>query len=355
MNEAASVMERRRIEALREAENGNPAKLDALLADPAVSNRVKERVTIASEAAGVRDSLAGQDPAADAGSTSRPPRQDRQQRTSTPPTSSVCGINDTPTEALINSAFGALLAGSRRPGAVCRRASHKLLWRTGRGIDARRAAECFRSRERHVDQPSSTGRRRLRAERAVGLSPGFGKQARSARATGRFRSTPAAAWPTAIHAGATSSTSATEAGFAQSYSVTIDNSHVAGDFHYLLNGEPATVRAGERREHQLKQAPQIAFDRGDGQTVRRELSEGSYQVGIDVQRRVFGCTPTSIQSVSRNEFVLRSACLLRARQSPSTLGRASECNVRATGFEFLDHGYTSVGSGEDWRRSLRGS
>lgn len=312
MNEAASVMERRRIEeALREAENGNPAKLDALLADPAVSNRVKERVTIASEAAGVRDSLAGQDPA-----QTRARLRDLRDRIG-----NSANINPADKQRLRDQL-------TRLEDANQQRILAQLLARsqpTGGGLPPGIAPGFYGGLAVGIDAPAEP-----RSAFAIGnvtlinpSSTGGGvayvlnEQWDYRLDSGSKHDLPARHWTISFDSGGSRGQRrytlapgayefyVSDGGWdlrSKSYSVTIDNSHVAGDFHYLLNGEPATVRAGERREHQLKQAPQIAFDRGDGQTVRRELSEGAYQVGIDVQRRVFELySDLSIQSVSRNE------------------------------------------------------
>ena len=74
--------------------------------------------------------------------------------------------------------------------------------------------------------------------------------------------------------------------YQQSYEVTIDNSENKHDFHYLVNGEEAVVRAKRKQQHTSEYPPVIAFDRGDGgEPGRKKLDSGVYQVGMDIENR----------------------------------------------------------------------
>lgn len=66
----------------------------------------------------------------------------------------------------------------------------------------------------------------------------------------------------------------------------IDNSHYSGTFKYLINGQEASLAAGEVSEVTDSTAIVIEFDRGGGEPARKLLVSGKYEVGIDAKTQL---------------------------------------------------------------------
>ncbi len=75
------------------------------------------------------------------------------------------------------------------------------------------------------------------------------------------------------------------------YSLTIDNTASAHDFHYLLDNKIETVKAGSTRFHESDRPVEIVFDRGDGEKKTSILEGGLVRVGIDAKQRVWSLFP----------------------------------------------------------------
>jgi hypothetical protein len=77
-----------------------------------------------------------------------------------------------------------------------------------------------------------------------------------------------------------------------SYEVTLDNSRNETDFHYLRNGTPESVKAGQRLTVTHKFPHQILFDRGDGgEPGDRILERGTYLIAVNENTGLFDITP----------------------------------------------------------------
>jgi hypothetical protein len=77
-----------------------------------------------------------------------------------------------------------------------------------------------------------------------------------------------------------------------SYEVTLDNSRNETDFHYLRNGTPESVKAGQRLTVTHKFPHQVLFDRGDGgEPGDRVLEQGTYLIAVDETSGLFDITP----------------------------------------------------------------
>jgi hypothetical protein len=83
------------------------------------------------------------------------------------------------------------------------------------------------------------------------------------------------------------------------YIVTIDNSHLAGNFNCLLNGQETVVPAGDSITQTSPYPVEIVFDRGDGsEPARKLLDNGVYKVGLDVTGKRLDLFPASSASAS---------------------------------------------------------
>jgi len=70
----------------------------------------------------------------------------------------------------------------------------------------------------------------------------------------------------------------------KSFTVTLDNSANSHEFNYVANGEAGVVPARQTKTVQGNRPIVLVFDRGDGQEpARKELSNGVYQVGVDLR------------------------------------------------------------------------
>ena len=75
--------------------------------------------------------------------------------------------------------------------------------------------------------------------------------------------------------------------------VTLDNSRNDADFHFLRNGQPETVKAGQTLAVSDNYPHQIVFDRGDGgKPGRRILEHGLYSIGIEEKSGLFDIVPS---------------------------------------------------------------
>ena len=64
------------------------------------------------------------------------------------------------------------------------------------------------------------------------------------------------------------------------FSVTVDNSLNATEFHYVLNNTAYKVAARGKREHSEKYLPLVRFDNGNGTVKQKSLKTGTYCVSI---------------------------------------------------------------------------
>jgi hypothetical protein len=70
----------------------------------------------------------------------------------------------------------------------------------------------------------------------------------------------------------------------KTYAATIDNSRYPGAFGYVVKNKQYTLQPGEKKTHTDAYPLAVVFDRGDGgEPARKQLSSGTYQVGLDAE------------------------------------------------------------------------
>jgi hypothetical protein len=70
------------------------------------------------------------------------------------------------------------------------------------------------------------------------------------------------------------------------YRVTIDATGLRVDFNYLLDGQPAVVKAGATSTHTSLSPVEIVFDPGDGSgPVQKTLDTGAYKIGASADQK----------------------------------------------------------------------
>jgi hypothetical protein len=86
------------------------------------------------------------------------------------------------------------------------------------------------------------------------------------------------------------------------FAVTISNRDSTQDFHFLLDGAPQTIAAGNSREFKGDRPLSVVFDRGDGkEPMTKLLSDGVYNVGVDREAHLlnlFRADPAATQTAA---------------------------------------------------------
>lgn len=105
------------------------------------------------------------------------------------------------------------------------------------------------------------------------------------------------------------------------YSLTLDNSASAHDFHYLLDNKVETVKAGSTRHHESDRPVEIVFDRGDGEKQNRILEGGLVRVGIDSKQRVWSLFPEETEfSGGKSDTIVTSTPVEQTELVPPPRG-----------------------------------
>lgn len=81
--------------------------------------------------------------------------------------------------------------------------------------------------------------------------------------------------------------------------ITIDNTHYDADFHYVVDGKQAVVKAGSTAKHSSKLPIELLFDQGNGdEPVRKLLKGGEFQVGVNAEKRQLDLFPVDVASLN---------------------------------------------------------
>ncbi|WP_161602295.1 hypothetical protein [Tautonia marina] len=80
----------------------------------------------------------------------------------------------------------------------------------------------------------------------------------------------------------------------KTFEITLDNSENSNDFHYVLDNTVGVVRGGAKATLTSKWPILLTFDRGNGDVAIKELTEGTFSVGVDADEQLLDIFPTDV-------------------------------------------------------------